>query len=159
MRDHMLQLSCAQGQARLMRASLGVSQARLSSKVRGDALGSAPQTAEASVPAPVLQISGQRIYGRRSSARSAHECVDIVLFFVLLRVGVILGWEVSHEFELRCRSAQAAIAFTASPRSVSKLPPLSFDLRCPLLHHIFGGESDDEILNAWVAFPKDLTRI
>ena len=36
---------------------------------------------------------------------------------------------------------------------------LGFNLLGPLLHHLFGREANDEVLDAWVALPEDLTRV
>lgn len=73
-------------------------------------------------------------------------------------VGVLQGGLIPHEFELGLTRAAGSTAVRV-PRSFAIPSTLGFDLLCPPLHHVFRSESNDEVLDAGVAFPENLASI
>lgn len=65
---------------------------------------------------------------------------------------------VAHEFKLglACTTSSGAIRV---PCAIAVASALGFNLLCPSLHHVFGSESNDEVLDTGVAFPENLASV
>ena len=83
--------------------------------------------------------------------------VFIVIAVLLLTVGILQDL-IAHVCKLGIRGFRLRRARTRS-RLVFPNATLHVDLRRPLFHFSLAGEADNEVLNAWVAFPENLTCI
>ena len=102
----------------------------------------------------------------------SYQSVDIVFLFLLLlhhnRIRVLHSGHAPHVLKFRdacaARTTTAITSTSLAPAASSRipiaiLPPLCLDLNSPFLHHLFGREPNDEVLDAGIALPEDLARV